>query len=1079
MATITGDGDDNLLLGTSGDDSISGGAGDDTIVGTLGHDTIDGSAGFDLLTFANSPTGANTSNDVITGVEKVVGSPYADTLILGISNATISGGDGDDSMAVFGDNDVLDGGPGVLDGVYFRAHPSVFHVAHGVVANLTTGLSTFDIGGGHTLTYHLTGIEVVVGTDYADTLTGGQPIDWIQGEGGNDVINGGLGYDGIIFSDAPHGVRVDLSSSDPQTIDTVTNQQLTLTSIERVEGSNYSDTLTGGTADNGFLPLGGNDAPDGSEHDSVDGGTGFDWVDYQNSPSCVTVDLASGVASGAWGSDTLAGIEMAIGSNYDDTLSGGSGDDSLMGLGGDDVLDGRGGVDTASYGDNTSVTGGVTVDLSITGPQDTGSAGKDTLISIENLAGTQFADTLSGDSGPNEIWGAGGGDLINGGAGNDVLHGGSPARWQTQSDVINIDGDDTINGGAGDDTIDGGAGADLLDGGPGDDSISGGDGDDTIVGGAGHDTIDGGAGVNVISFAGASSGANYTVGPNDAANSALTGHSVANVQELIGSAFADTLTSGVNNFTLSGGAGDDILIGYNDGDVLDGGPGSLDVADFNTHPAAFKFALTVLHGVPDDVADALTAHGVMADLGAGTASYVLGTQTQHYQMTGVEVLFGTSYADTLTGGLPVDWILPGGGDDVINGGDGVDGVDYETYANGVHVDLSVDGVAQVVDPVTGQTNKLTSIENLLGSAHDDTISGSAVANWLLGGAGADQISGGDGDDTLTGGAGDDSLNGGAGQDVAVFSGLLSQSTITANDDGSLTVVGPDGSDTLSGVETLQFADGVADFAPPSSAGASESGTSGSDSLVGAGGDDTLSGGAGDDTLVGGDGNDSVAGGAGNDLIVAGHGGGNDLYDGGPGIDTIRYASATKTVTVDLAAGTGSGPEVGHDTISNVENVIGGSGNDSIAGDAGANQLTGGDGNDDLAGRGGDDTIDGGAGNDNLTGGAGADKLIGGAGADTFVFTSVGDSTPGAPDTIVDFSHADHDHIDLSGIDAVAGGKDDAFTLVTAFTQKAGQLTVTFETDHYVVRGDVNGDGVADFAINVYSATPLTSGDFVL
>ena len=141
------------------------------------------------------------------------------------------------------------------------------------------------------------------------------------------------------------------------------------------------------------------------------------------------------------------------------------------------------------------------------------------------------------------------------------------------------------------------------------------------------------------------------------------------------------------------------------------------------------------------------------------------------------------------------------------------------------------------------------------------------------------------------------------------------------------------------------------------------GGGGNDDLTGGAADDDISGGEGDDTLEAGDGDDQVSGGAGDDTVVGGHGGGDDTYDGGADIDTVTYTSTTLGVAVDLAAGTASGPEIGSDTLIDIENVTGGAGGDDIAGDADANVLDGAGGDDRIEGRGGDDTLGGGEGSD--------------------------------------------------------------------------------------------------------------------
>ena len=159
----------------------------------------------------------------------------------------------------------------------------------------------------------------------------------------------------------------------------------------------------------------------------------------------------------------------------------------------------------------------------------------------------------------------------------------------------------------------------------------------------------------------------------------------------------------------------------------------------------------------------------------------------------------------------------------------------------------------------------------------------------------------------------------------------------------------------------------------------------------------------------------MSGGAGNDFLVGGSGEGNDLYDGGEDIDTVSYVSATQGITVDLDAGTASGAEIDNDIIVNVENIIGGSGGDTIRGDDNVNSLSGGD---------GDDLLDGGAGADVLLGGAGNDSVVfdaqddlaaldGGSGIDTLIVN--GGSIPALDLAARNFEGADHVLVD-SGLE---------------------------------------------------------------
>jgi len=115
-----------------------------------------------------------------------------------------------------------------------------------------------------------------------------------------------------------------------------------------------------------------------------------------------------------------AGDDRLLGFGGKDTLLGGSGDDVLVGGGDNDSLDGGTGIDTASY---SNATVGVTVSLAVTGPQATGQ-GSDTLVSIENLSGSAYGDTLTGNAGANDLRGHQGDDTLAGGDGNDTLTGG-------------------------------------------------------------------------------------------------------------------------------------------------------------------------------------------------------------------------------------------------------------------------------------------------------------------------------------------------------------------------------------------------------------------------------------------------------------------------------------------------------------------------------------------------------------------------------------------------------------------------------------------------------------------------------
>lgn len=164
-----------------------------------------------------------------------------------------------------------------------------------------------------------------------------------------------------------------------------------------------------------------------------------------------------------------------------------------------------------------------------------------------------------------------------------------------------------------------------------------------------------------------------------------------------------------------------------------------------------------------------------------------------------------------------------------------------------------------------------------------------------------------------------------------------------------------------------------------------------------------------------------------------------------------------------------------------DGLTGRGGDDLLAGDGGADTLVGGLGDDTLIGGAGDDRMQGGVGADRLTGGTNADQMAGGEGADVFVFATPAEigKAPGARDIVKDFAHL-VDLIDLSQIDANSGaGGNQAFAFVGTGTLAgaAGRLRYVQATG--VLEGDVNGDGLADFRLELASRPAITVADLVL
>jgi serralysin len=340
------------------------------------------------------------------------------------------------------------------------------------------------------------GYDMIWGYGGDDRLYGLGGDDILVGGTGADRLYGGTGQDRASYRHSAQGVTVNLATGVGSGGEA---QGDLLFSIEHVTGSNHDDFIVGSDGSNDLLGYDGNDVLQGGYGaDLLRGSGGIDTVRYHESTEGVAVSLASGTGfGGSAEGDTLISIENLSGSAHDDVLTGDDGSNLLVGMWGDDILKGGGGADTlnASYGNDTLKGGGgadvlwggsgsdtlsylespegVIVSL-ITGSAGEGDAEGDTFTSIENLAGSAFADTLWGDNGENTLNGLTGDDSLKGFGGDDTIFGN--------------DGSDTASGGDDNDWLYGEDGDDVLRGDDGHDSLNGGTGIDTMIGGLGNDS---------------------------------------------------------------------------------------------------------------------------------------------------------------------------------------------------------------------------------------------------------------------------------------------------------------------------------------------------------------------------------------------------------------------------------------------------------------------------------------------------------------------------------------------------------------------------------------------------------------
>ena len=467
---------------------------------------------------------------------------------------------------------------------------------------------------------------------------------------------------------------------------------------------------------------------------------------------------------------------------------------------------------------------------------------------------------------------------------------------------------------------------------------------------------------------------------------------------LIGTDDDDTLEGRGGNDSLNGGRGDDDLDGGDGGDSLNGGLGA-DTLDGGAGVDTAFYQLSPL-GVTIDLSATPDAEGYVRGTGGAIGD----------RLRNIENLWGSNYADRLTGdgndnflhgvggndrltGGPGDDLIIGGpGADVLDGGTGKDMASYQFSAAGVTIDLAAAPDAEGYVRGTGgdaQGDRLKNIENLRGSAHRDRLTGDANDNLLAGDEGHDRLTGGPGADQFV-------FEAGSGHDVitdfelGVDSIRLREPGITFADllieanGGNARVSWSNAgqSITLNHITRTDLTESDFLFGDtPQPDADALTGTAGDDRLIGGPGDDEINGGGGRDDLYGGAGDDTLNGGAGSDDLYGGSGA--DTLNGGDGLDDLNGGSGADTLNGDAGNDWLYG-DAGNDTLN------GGPGDDWLFGDNypshGDDTLNGGAGNDTLDGGRGNDTLNGGPGDDRLFGDVGADTLDGGGGDDEAIYS---------------------------------------------------------------------------------------------
>ncbi len=668
-------------------------------------------------------------------------------------------------------------------------------------------------------------------------IHGGDGTDRINGASGDDFINGGLGND-FIF------------------------------------GNDGNDTLNSGQRGAG-VP--------GNFGGTLNGGLGFDTATFEDRVGTVTVDLRSGrkTAIDEDGSRTsFDAIEKTVGGMGSDEIIGGSSSEHFNGGPGDapDTICGALGNDTVDYSDKPV---GVTVSLDGVLPSD-----PDIIASGSNQSNGARQDcrptqktgdrnngqpcvevgtpasctTLDRDCTPNDgVPGENdcvGEDIENviGTPYGDHLTGNDPGEFYGLGPRAEPSGINVLTGGGGDDLLDGSLGPDVFEGGAGNDTASyerrG--ADDPVAA-----TIDGSA--------------------NDGSARDLN----------LFNSHSDQIMGDVED--LVGSAGNDVLKGDGNANVLLGGPGD----------------------------DLIQGHGGADELGGDA---------------GFDTLEGDQGSDVMNGGPDGDYLFGSVGADSYDGGDGSDTADFSDAT--IPVSVTLNGAAD--DGTVGEGDNVQgSIESLIGGLDDDQLNANDGSGTLTGGGGNDLLNGGLGPDTLVGGEGNDTAAYGAHPgpvDVTLATlggdGMADENDTIAEDVER--IGGSDFDDVLSGDAKLNHING----GPGNDR---ISGAEHDDFLAGDVGNDTINGDVGDDTLDGAEGNDILNGTAGNDTLrgftgtdILDGGTGADTMSGGDGVDVVSYVSRSADVTVDTLGTPNDGQQGENDQVrTDVESVRTGSGDDNI------------------------------------------------------------------------------------------------------------------------------------------------------
>ncbi|NVO00624.1 MAG: Ig-like domain-containing protein, partial [Geobacteraceae bacterium] len=752
VENLIGSSHDDILIGDSGDNALYGGAGNDILEGMGGQNILDGGTGNNTASYEHSTLGVHASlsnysfntNDaagdtyVLGTIQNLTGSTH-DDILSGDGVANIFNGiGGSDQFEGLGGADTF---MGSVDGsntvTYEHASTAVTASLHD--SSINNGI---DASGD---TY--TNIQNLTGSSYNDILIGDSHAN---------IFDGGAGIDTVSY-DYASGVIVSLTTGLVTEAGEATGD--IFHNVENLTGSAFNDIIIGDSGNNMLLGGDGNDILEGMGGINIlDGGSGNNTVSYEHSILGVHASLSNHAfnTNDAAGDTYVSGtIQNLTGSTHNDILIGDTSANVLSGLGGNDIFEGLGGVDTligvaggnatASY--EHSLTG-VTAALYDSASRNLGAdAIGDKYINIQNLTGSAYADTLIGDSHAN---------IFDGGAGIDTVsydYASAGIKASLTAGLVTETGDATgdifhnvenLTGSSFDDFLIGDSGINILRGGAGNDILEG-------MGGA--DIFDGGIGNNTASYEHANGAVICNLYQNKGYGGDALNDTYSNIQNLIGSRFADNLTGDNNDNIINGGLGDNVMVGLGGADTFIGGD-DFDKVSYNS-----AFDIDAGNGVTVSLSSDYT----YLETGDAKGDLFFGIEKVE-GTTGDDYLIGDDNNNVFTGNSGDDVLEGLGGADELYGNGGNNTASYQHSHEGVTASLS-STPADNINTGDAAGDYYNNIQNLLGSNFDDTLVGDGQNNILTGGGGNDSIylynpqapSQSVGNDTAYGGAANDTF----------------------------------------------------------------------------------------------------------------------------------------------------------------------------------------------------------------------------------------------------------------------------------------------------------------------------------